>query len=400
MNSIIKTALEAASRLEASGHSTAVVGGAVRDVLLCREVRDADIATSASMDEIVSIWPGCKLVGKHPLTTALIVINGVKLDIASFQGACLEDDLARRDLTINSMAMTPGGNIIDPWGGAADITSGVLRFTGKPEDRLKEDPLRALRLARFAAVLPYFSVDPASAGACRAFSRDLALIPLPRIGKEMLLALDEDLPLFLESLETLGILQAALPFIGGLNHPAGNRTLRRAKLAAKMTADRRVRAAALLAEAGEDRVKMAISWGWPRSLTANIESLNRWLFLTRERIDPGVFGRLFRTQGTEWVDRLFLFGLVDCLSGNPEKTAAWIANRMKASAYSLRLASFADSLAGGDIASLTGIASGPIVGEVLAVVYGAVAEGLVKDREDALEFAAAWIKENRSEAAL
>ena len=90
---ILTAALETASDLDKAGHSAAVVGGAVRDTLLGREICDADIATSATMHEIISIWPHCRLIGKPPMTTALLVKEGIKLDIASFQGRSLEEDL-------------------------------------------------------------------------------------------------------------------------------------------------------------------------------------------------------------------------------------------------------------------------------------------------------------------
>lgn len=396
----METAIEVASRLDMSGHRAVVVGGAIRDTILCREVRDVDIATSATMGEIVSLLPGCKVIGKPPTTAALLAVGGAKLDIASFQGSGLEDDLARRDLTINSMAMTPAGEIIDPWGGSSDIASGVLRFTGKPDHRLHEDPLRAVRLARFASILPHFSMDPSSAAACPKFAPDVASIPLPRIGKEILLALGENLPLFLESLETLGVLEAALPFDGKPPHPTASETLRRVDLAAKITTDPGVRAACLLHGTGEKRRDIAVSWGWPRNLVREIESLGKWGSLACGKIEPELFGHLFRTKGSKWIDRLFLLGLVDCLAGHREQMEIWIANRMKASMYSLRLDSFGSRLTGEDIMDLADIESGHLVGEAISAMYGAIAEGYVKDREDSVKWAGSWIKKKKAEIVL
>lgn len=395
MNSVLITALEAALKLQTMGHRAVVVGGAIRDTLLCREVRDADIATSATMDDIVSVWPSCKVIGSPPLATALLVLGGVKLDIASFQGRDLAEDLGRRDLTINSMAMTPGGEIIDPWDGLDDISFGLLRFTRDPVARLKEDPLRALRLARFASTLPHFSIDPASAEACPEFALSLTTIPLPRIGREILFSLDGDLLLFLELLETLGILEASLPFVRRLDSLTRNGLLRRVELTGKMTGNRELRAASLLADAGEKAKSIAVSWGWGRPLMREIESFGKWRSLTYGGMTPELFGDLFRAKGSKWIDRLFLLGLADCLVGHREQMKTWTLNRVKASEYSFRLASFSYPLVGEDIIRVADIKSSPLVGEVISAVYGAIAEGCVKDRENALEWVRTWIEENR-----
>lgn len=397
LNDVLLTALEASEKLEASNHIAAVVGGAVRDILLCRDVRDADVATSATLDEIVSLWPECKVIGKPPRATALLDMGGVKLDVAPIQGGSLEEDLARRDLTINSMAMTADGEILDPWGGAADIASGTLRFTGEPEDRLKEDPLRALRLARFAATLRHFSVDQASAEACQPFAPDLASVPLPRVGREVLFVLREDLPLFLDSLEHLGILGSVLPFIGNHISPERGETLRRVSVAGGMSADPGIRAAALMADAGEKTRMIAVSWGWPGNLVRDIESLTKWSSLTRHRMDSEPFVRLFRKKGSEWIDRLFLFGLVDCLAGHRDELGAWTANRIRSAVYSLRLKRFPEMITGKDIIAEAGAESGPLVGEALAALYRAIAEGAVEDREGALLWAASWIRNGEHE---
>lgn len=400
MNVVLITALEAALKLETAGHRAIVVGGAIRDTLLCREVRDADIATSATMDDIVSLWPCCKVIGTPPLATALLVVEGVKLDIASFQGRDPTEDLGRRDLTINAMGMAPGGEIIDPWGGSADMSSCLLRFTRDPLARLEEDPLRALRLARFASVLPHFTIDPSSAAACPGFSTALASIPLLRTGKEILFALDGDLSLFLDALETLGILEAVLPFLAALGASERQNISRRVRLAGKLTSDPGLRSAALLADTVEKGNGIAASWGWPRSLATDIGNLGRRLSLIRERMDPMLFGHLFRTMGSEWIDRLFLLGLIDCLSGHRERMETLTSNHAKASEYSFRLAAFANLLNGEDIMRLAGIGSCPLVGAAVSAVHGAIAEGFVKDRKSALEFAAEWIEENRNKTVL
>lgn len=112
----ILAALSLSSMLVSRGHEAAVVGGAVRDLLLSRRATEADLATSAPMEEILDIWPGSPVLGRPPAVTVIVLSRGCRIDVSTFQGKDLEEDLGRRDLTINAMAMVPDGTIIDPWG--------------------------------------------------------------------------------------------------------------------------------------------------------------------------------------------------------------------------------------------------------------------------------------------
>ncbi|MBI5721809.1 MAG: multifunctional CCA tRNA nucleotidyl transferase/2'3'-cyclic phosphodiesterase/2'nucleotidase/phosphatase [Burkholderiales bacterium] len=148
-----------------------VVGGAVRDRLLGQAVNDRDwVAVGATPDELLAL--GYKPVGKdfpvflHPQTGEEVALarterkSGRGYHGFSFHAApevTLEQDLARRDLTINAMAESPDGALIDPFGGQRDLQAGVLRHVSPA---FVEDPVRLLRLARFAARWPHFTVAP------------------------------------------------------------------------------------------------------------------------------------------------------------------------------------------------------------------------------------------------
>src|SRR6185503_10256552 len=139
-----------------------VVGGAVRDELLGLPVQDRDfVVVGATPEEMVAA--GFKPVGKdfpvflHPKTHEEHALarterksgRGYKgFTVYSAPDVTLEDDLARRDLTINAMARDPDGRLVDPFGGEADLRAGVLRHVGPA---FAEDPLRILRVARFSA---------------------------------------------------------------------------------------------------------------------------------------------------------------------------------------------------------------------------------------------------------
>lgn len=140
-----------------------IVGGAVRDYLLGEEPKDFDIVTNATIEEMVQLFQSEKidLVGAN---FQVAIINGV--EVASYRAdsysgfeltgtikaTSIEEDLSRRDLTINSMALCPiSGDLIDLFDGRADLSNRIIRFVGNPVDRIKEDPCRILRACRFAA---------------------------------------------------------------------------------------------------------------------------------------------------------------------------------------------------------------------------------------------------------
>ena len=154
------------------------VGGSVRDALLGLPSHDHDyVVVGASVDDMLAL--GYQAVGKdfpvflHPRTKEEYALarterksgrgyNGFTFHAAS--DVSLEDDLCRRDLTINAMARDADGVLVDPYGGARDLSAKVLRHVS---DAFAEDPLRVLRLARFAARFTEFSVAPETMALCR-----------------------------------------------------------------------------------------------------------------------------------------------------------------------------------------------------------------------------------------
>ncbi|WP_438445639.1 CCA tRNA nucleotidyltransferase [Gorillibacterium sp. sgz5001074] len=167
------TVLEA---LEAAGHEAFFVGGYVRDKLLGKPVKDIDIATSALPDEVVGLFKKTIPTGlKHGTVT--VMQEGEPFEVTTYRTESgyedfrrpsevqfiseLEEDLRRRDFTINAMAMDRHGLIRDPFGGRDDLQRGVLRCVGQAEDRFQEDALRMMRCVRFASTYA-LQVDPAT----------------------------------------------------------------------------------------------------------------------------------------------------------------------------------------------------------------------------------------------
>lgn len=143
---------EVLDRLARAGHPSALVGGCVRDLLEGHPVRDFDVATPAPVQVVLEIFPRAVPTGlRHG--TVMVPTPAGPVDITTFRaGPRLEDDLARRDFTLNALAWRADEErVLDPHGGRADLAAGQLRAVGSAVGRLDEDPLRALRGARLVA---------------------------------------------------------------------------------------------------------------------------------------------------------------------------------------------------------------------------------------------------------
>lgn len=213
-------ALKVLSRLRDGGFEAVVAGGAVRDGLLGRPVRELDIATAASPREIMALFKGhrAELVGR---SFPLVLVDGV--EVATFRGASLAEDLRRRDLTINAMAWCPETlALIDPWGGADDLASRVVRFTDDPLARIDEDPLRLLRAARFVAEFSG-TLEAKSLEAMAARAGAVATVAPERMHHEVLKAMAGETPsLFFETLRKGGLLVHLFPeMVKSVGHDGG-----------------------------------------------------------------------------------------------------------------------------------------------------------------------------------
>ena len=158
--------------LEAAGFEAYCVGGCVRDLLLRRTPGDWDMTTSARPEQTMALFGNCALPTglKHGTVTVCSGMNRVETTTFRTDGAyadhrhpeqvtftdSLQEDLSRRDFTVNAMAMELAGRLHDPFHGREDLKNGVLRCVGEPEKRFSEDALRILRCLRFAAVLRHF----------------------------------------------------------------------------------------------------------------------------------------------------------------------------------------------------------------------------------------------------
>ena len=210
--------------LDSAGHRAVLAGGCVRDSLLGRRPSDWDIASSASPEEVLALFPRCVPTGiKHGTVTVLS--GGGSVEVTAFRaeggysdhrrpdsvsfGCPLEADLARRDLTVNAMAMDAAGEITDPFGGRDDLRRRLLRCVGEPERRFDEDALRMLRTVRFSAQL-CFEIEPRTLEAIRALAHLASGLSAERVRDELLKTLRSPAPGLVWQLVDLGLLGACL----------------------------------------------------------------------------------------------------------------------------------------------------------------------------------------------
>ena len=194
-------AAELLDTLHRAGYAAYVVGGCVRDSLLGLTPHDWDLCTSALPQQVMELFGAEKCIPtglQHGTVT--VKQSGALYEITTFrtEGTYTDgrhpdevhfvpdvrEDLARRDFTINAMAYNEKEGLVDPFGGQADLQSGIVRAVGVPRQRFTEDALRILRLYRFAARFG-FAIDPPTAQAAQELCAHLDCVSVERIEEEL-----------------------------------------------------------------------------------------------------------------------------------------------------------------------------------------------------------------------
>lgn len=211
--------------LQEQGYDAYAVGGCVRDSLLDRSPADWDITTSAKPMEVKEIFKRTVDTGlQHGTVTVLMEKEGFEVTTYRIDGEYedsrhpkeviftgnLEEDLKRRDFTMNAMAYNDETGLVDVFGGIRDLESKIVRCVGNPRERFTEDALRILRAVRFSAQLG-FTIEKDTAYWAKALAPTLEKISAERIQTELVKLLVSAHPQYLKTAWELGITQIVLP---------------------------------------------------------------------------------------------------------------------------------------------------------------------------------------------
>jgi poly(A) polymerase len=232
--------------LRRNGHEALLCGGCVRDILLGREPADYDVTTDAAPDRVMALFPESVAVGAQ-FGVILMPREGQKVEVATFRSdvgysdgrhpdrvefsKTPEEDVQRRDFTINGLLMQPETNeILDFVNGRADLQAGIIRAIGDPVRRFTEDKLRMMRAVRFAARFG-FEIEPATFRAVRGHAKEIHQVSPERLREELTKMLTEGAArTAFELLDQTWLLQQVLPEIAAMNgveqppqfHPEGD----------------------------------------------------------------------------------------------------------------------------------------------------------------------------------
>ena len=213
------------SVLSGAGYEAYAVGGCVRDAILGREPEDWDITTNARPEEVKGLFRRTVDTGiAHGTVTVMLGSDGFEVTTYRQDGdysdhrhpdavvftASLEEDLKRRDFTINAMAYRPETGLVDLFGGREDLEKRIIRCVGDPRERFDEDALRIMRALRFSAQLG-FAIAPETREAIREFAPRLQLISRERIRVELVKLLVSPHPDRLLDLAECGITAEIFP---------------------------------------------------------------------------------------------------------------------------------------------------------------------------------------------
>ncbi len=282
---IPKEIIDISARLVSAGHVSYLVGGSLRDLLLNRAPKDWDLATDARPETIQELFPesvyensfgtvGVK-TGSEEASMAIVEVTTFRKEeqYSDFRhpdnvefADTIEEDLARRDFTVNAMALGPKGDVIDPYGGTADIGDKLIRAVGDPNVRFREDALRLLRAVRFASELG-FKIEKSTAEAMSKNSELLGKIAAERIRDELvklIMSPGGGAKEGIEMLEKFGLLRYVMPElregigVGQNKHhiyTVWEHNLRALDYSARENYSFEVRLASLLHDVGKPRVK-------------------------------------------------------------------------------------------------------------------------------------------------
>lgn len=420
--------------LHGSGHEALLVGGCVRDILLGREPADYDVATDATPDEVMGMFPGSLAVGAQ-FGVIVVPRDGINVEVATFRADAgysdgrhpdavvfartPKEDVQRRDFTINGLLMRHyTGEVLDYVGGQTDLQAGLVRAIGEPDRRFREDKLRLLRAVRFAARFG-FLIEAATFEAIRRHAREITQVSAERVRDELTKLLTEGAARRgFELLDETGLLVEVLPEIAMMKgvaqppqfHPEGDVWIHTRLMIEKLLAGASPTLAwgVLLHDVGKpatfksaeetgDRIRfdghvdvgVRMAEAITRRLrfsnedTEQIVALvaNHMRFKDVEQMRASTLKRFIRLPRFE--EHLELHRL-DCLSSHRRLESYRLVTRVLADTPMEKIRP-ARLLTGGDLMEM-GYEPGPLFREILNAVEDAQLDGELKTKEEALEY--------------
>ncbi|HEX7476460.1 MAG TPA: HD domain-containing protein [Polyangiales bacterium] len=435
--SIPAAVVELCRRIGAGGHKAWVVGGSLRDTLLSRTPKDWDIATTATPQEMMRIFRRVVPTGiAHGTVTVLW--DDVPYEVTTLRGEGaysdsrrpdeiffvkeIEEDLARRDFTVNAVAYDPlADRLVDPFEGIDDMERRILRTVGRAEERFSEDGLRVLRAARFVATLE-FALDPETRAAIPQALAAFSKVSAERVRDEWMRAMEAREPSrAFEVMRTTGILGLTCPDLMQQVECAQNKfhaydvwTHSMQCMDASHSGPMH-RVAALLHDLGKPRTRARsdktsdytfyghevvgadMADSWLKTYRFSNEDRKRIVHLVRHHLvcyssewSDAAVRRFVRRVGMEHVDDLIALARADAFAkGRPvsDELAALDELRGRIEQSVAAGAAFGTrdlAISGNDVMKQLGVPAGPIIGRVLERVLERVLDEPTLNNRDAL----------------
>lgn len=430
--------------LAGAGFTAHLVGGCVRDFLLGKEPKDWDIATDALPEQVQKLFPdsvyenkfgtvGIKTGSENPLY-AIVEVTTYRTegayrdmrhpDSVSFVKT-IEEDLARRDFTVNAMALRIGEkmtakDIVDPFGGLADLKKKVVRAVGEPDARFTEDALRLMRAVRFAAQLG-FAVEEKTMEAVKRHAGLLEAVAKERVRDELVKIIESDgAGLGIRMLTDCGLMKHVMPeLLDGVDcgqnkhhvYTVYEHNVRALEYTAKQGYSFEVRLGSLLHDVGKPATKRGDGYDstfynhevvgakmacimldrlhFPKKTVEKIAHLVRWhlfYYNVGEVTESGV-RRFVRKVGPEHIADLLKVREADRIGSGVPKAVPYklrhlmfMIEKVAKDAIDTRML----ALDGTDVMRLGGLAPSPKVGWILAVLLEEVLDDPARNEGDAL----------------
>jgi len=433
------------SKLKKQGFEAFVVGGCVRDLLRGASPKDWDVATSAKPEEIQKVFPKSFYENKFLTVT---VQTGSKneatkeVEITTYRSESkytdkrhpdevkyaktIEEDLARRDFTINAIALTPDvqsstSGVVDPFNGQKDLEAKIIRAVGNPEERFNEDALRMMRAVRFAATLD-FTIEDKTAVAIKKNASLLKAISKERIRDELVkIVMADKASQGIEMLRELGLLKYIMPELEEGYQVTQNKhhiyecyehSLFSLKYAAEKGFNMNVRMAALLHDIGKPKSKrgegenatfynhemigarmasqLLTRLRFPKKDAEKITKLVRFhlFYYNVDEVTESSVRRLVRQVGRENMEELLQVRMCDRIgSGVPKaepyklRHLKYVIDKVAQDPISVKML----KVTGSDVMKQLDIQPGPKVGQILDILLSYVLDDPKKNKKDFLE---------------